>query len=73
MKWTQSGTNWMAATWLDDTQVIYLARRAEPDWSIWHVEKKVCGAASRDPQFIGTSRDLEKAKAMAEVDAELPL
>lgn len=75
MRWTKSGDNWMAVTWQDDTQVIYLL---EHDTTLtargqWLVRRKVCGAADRTGYVIGVQTDLDKAKWVAEEDARLPL
>lgn len=75
MNWTKSGSNWMAVTWVDDAQVIYklvrhpLSQGAE----YWAVHKLVSGVPNRDGYIVGTSDDLEKAKALAEDESEKPL
>jgi hypothetical protein len=73
-QWVKSGDNWMWATWVGDTQVVYLALH---DTTLtakgqWWVLKKVSGA---DPHGygIGANTELALAQKIAELDAEKPL
>lgn len=69
-KWSPSGKNWMWATWVGSTHVIYLVRKSERDETIWNVERKVPEAANSGPHFVGTRNHLAKALKLAEDDAE---
>lgn len=71
LKWTPTGGNWMAATWVGDTQVIYLVylQHGVAGWW-WWVERKVCGAANSTPVYLGLSADEDTAKQIAEEDED---
>lgn len=70
MRWVPRGPNFMMATWVFETQVIYLLEHnslpSSEGW--WRVVRTVAGA--RKEATIGTSDDLDTAKTIAEDDAE---
>lgn len=73
-RWIRSGPNWMWATWLGDTQIVYLLQRNPLSLSEdWAVMRKVSGAADRHGHVIGNSTHLNTAKQIAETDADQPL
>lgn len=69
-RWIKSGENWMWATWVGDSQVIYLLHQ---DGDEWQVCKKVSGAGDPCGYVVDTSGDLTIAKGLAMEDSEKPL
>lgn len=70
MRWAPSGLNHIMATWVFETQVIYLLEHNPASLlggEYWRVVRTVAGA--RKEATIGTSDDLDGAKKIAEDDA----